>query len=118
MLGNRFKGSLRCTLRQTALSAGIRARFDLLPCFVATLSRVRQARVGVGAHGQHLFLAVPVIAESPPFRPVWLHKQAQSTSVGEPAGSILRIARCGRRYLSTRYPIALGWKKERPPENY
>jgi hypothetical protein len=27
MLGDRFKGSLRCTLRQTALRAGIRARF-------------------------------------------------------------------------------------------
>jgi hypothetical protein len=88
MLGDRFKGSLRCALRQTALRAGIRARFDLLSCFVAALSSIGQAGVWVRPHGQHLFLAVPVIPELPPFRPVRLHKQAQSASIGELVGPI------------------------------
>jgi hypothetical protein len=88
MLGNRFKGSLRCTLRQTTLSAGIRARFDRLPSVIATFSGLRQACIGVGAHGQHLFLASPLVPEPPPFRPVRLHKQAQSASIGELVGSI------------------------------
>jgi hypothetical protein len=88
MLGDRFKGSLRCTLRQTALRARIRARFDLLSSFVATLSSIGQAGVWVRPHGPHLFLDVPVIPESPPFRPVRLHKQAQSASIGELVGPI------------------------------
>ena len=88
MLGDRFKGSLRCTLRQTALRAGIRARFDLLSRLIAALSSLRQAGAWVRAHGQHLFLAVPFVSESPPFRPVRLHKQAQSASIGELVGPI------------------------------
>ena len=66
----------------------MRARFNLLSCFVSALSGVGQAGVWVRPHGQHLFPAVPVIAESPPFRPVRLHKQAQSASIGELVGPI------------------------------
>src|SRR5882724_8163936 len=88
MLGDRFKGSIRRTLTQTSLRARIGARFDFLASFVATLSGVRQARVGVGAHGQHLFLAVPLVPEPPPFRPIRVYKQAQSASIGELVGSI------------------------------
>ena len=89
MLGEHFKRSLRYTLRQTPLPAGIRARLDPLSCFVATLSSIGQAGVWVRPHGQHLFLAVPVVPESPPFRPVRLHKQAQSASIGEFVGPIV-----------------------------
>ena len=88
MLGDRFKGSLRCTLRQTSLRARIRARFNLSSCFVSVLPGIGQAGVWVRPHRQHLFLAVPVVPESPPFRPVRLHKQAQSASNGELVGPI------------------------------
>ena len=88
MLGDRFKGSLRCTLRQTALRTRIRARFDLLSRLIAALSSLPQAGVWVRAHGQRLFLAVLFVPESPPFRPVRLHKQAQSASIGELVGLI------------------------------
>ena len=150
MLGDRLKGSLRCTLRQTAFNAGIRAPFDLLSRFVAALSGLGQAGVWVRSHGQHLFLAIPVIAESPPFRPIGLHKQAQSASIGELVGpstgsriadgNVRQPLYAGRAsgvavgngfegsspcFLEgPSYPeiyplqIALGWKKECPPENY
>ena len=41
-----------------------------------------------GAHGQHFFSAVPVVPEPPPFRPIRLHKQAQSPSIGELVGAV------------------------------
>jgi hypothetical protein len=69
-------------LRSLALATRLDPRSKLFPRIVAFVASEFQGNIGVKAHAQHLFAALPSIPKAPKLRTVWHHHERQAPTVG------------------------------------